>query len=193
MHTKKLFFSILLLFFSSIAFAQNEKIKSKHYSANLILSNGDNFEGIILETKDTSFSVVERRYWKIIKGREKSLIEVEKALYERGVLSNATREFKYEDLGIVEIKKRKSTAIFRKIGFYSGVAFGAFVGIAIGTSFGEDTASILGFTVIYGGVFGLAGLGAGSLLSIRIPKKILVKEIEDKKWQKSLLEYSILR
>lgn len=193
MRSKICFTLASLLFISTIIFAQNEKIKGKYYSANLILSDGSNFDGIILATNEVSFSVIERRYWKIIKGKQKSLVDVEKALYERGVLSSGTRVFQYKDLGIVEVKKRNSTAIIRKIGFYSGLTFGALVGIALGTSFGESSGSIAGFAIIGAGTFGLAGLGAGSLLSIRVPKKILVKEIEDKKWQKSLLQYSILR
>lgn len=186
-------FCSLFLFLSSHIYGQTEKIKSTFYSAKIILADGETFEGIILEPKDTSFSTLEKSYFKYIKGRQQTMEDINKAMYEKGLNNFAYQEFSYENLGIIEVKKRKRSATMRYVGLGVGAGFGTLVGLAFSSFACEGTGCYFGLTAVNAGAFGLIGLGAGSLFSIRIPKKKLVKEVSDKEWQDALLEYSILR
>jgi hypothetical protein len=193
MNINTLGFCSLLLFLSSSLFSQTEKISSTFYSAKIILADGKTFEGIVLEPKDTSFSTLQISYFKYIKGRQRTIEDINKAIYKKGLTKYAYQEFSYENLGIIEVKKRKRSATMRYVGLGIGVGFGALVGLSFSTFACETGSCYLGATALGAGTFGLLGMGVGSLFSIRIPQKRLVKEVSDEEWRDALLEYSILR
>jgi hypothetical protein len=183
----------LFIFISSAVIGQTEKIRSTFFSAHIILQNGETFEGIIIKPKDSSFLTLKKSDFKYIKKRERTLVDIEKAMYEKELNNIAFQEFSYDNLGIVEVKKRKRSSAGRKIGFGIGAGFGLLAGLSLGSVFCEDGSCLTTLTVASAGIYGVLGLGVGSLFSIRIPQKKLVKEVSDKEWQEALLQYSILR
>jgi len=184
--------SIVLLTMLPMIMMGQGKIKYPYYSSVLRLQDGSQVSGVILQTTDSSIQLINRRDWKYIKGRQRNSAEIKKAFYERNITDYPSSEITYHNLAIAEIKKRKGQSALRWVGMGGGIILGALTGIAIGNQ-GQNGRTELPLTMFYAGLLGGLGYGAGSLFSIRFPKKILVKELEDKKWQERMVQYSILR
>lgn len=190
--------NICFLLTSITAFSQIDKVKYPYYSSKLFFQNGMELKGIILKTNDASFYLIQRKEWRKIKGEYRNLGELQRVLIKKGVTEWPQVEITYRGLESIELRKQKRPSNARWVGLGIGFAFGALVtSWANSIGCGDDNPDgickpnegVLRNGLIMGGI----GFGLGSIFSIRVPKRLMVEEKEDKEWQQSLLQYSVLR
>lgn len=195
MISKIYFLSCIFLFFSTFLSAQTDKIKYPYYISELTLQNGQVYEGIILEANESSLTLINRKDWRKIKNKSRTALTLEQVMSKNGTTNWQRKQFAYADLGVVDTKSIKKPLPIRWIGLGLGVALGAYVGLVVSQFDCADIGTCGNYDIAVPSILigGGLGFGLGSIFSVRIPRHKLVKGIDDKGWQESLIKYSILR
>ena len=197
MKWKMYILNIYFIITTTSLFSQINEVHYPYFAAQLAFQDGRLMNGIVLGGNDSTFYLISQRDWRKLKGEKRNFANLQSVMVEKGK-TDWPMQITYRSLDNVELKRREGQSKARWIGLGSGFVVGLLLKRVANTfGCGDDNPDgicnpnegVLKNGIIMGGI----GFGIGSIFSIRFPKTILVKELDNKEWQQSLLRYSILR